>query len=202
MEGFQLFVVVIFAVVVDQISGSAPDKFTVAFNTTQGRFNVAIVREWSPLGVDRFYELVQEKYYNDNAFFRVIRSPSPFVAQWGISGDPTTSAKWENKQIGNDPVVKSNIRGFISYAAEMKDNKACCRTTQLFINYANNARLDVMGFTPFGQIDAAGMAIADKFYSGYGESPNQGSIYSRGNAYLKESFPRLDYLISVEVVQD
>jgi len=34
--------------------------------------------------------------------------------------------------------------------------------------------------------------VVEKFYSGYGESPDQGQITSVGRAYLDKSFPDLD----------
>lgn len=155
-----------------------------------------MVREWSPLGVDRFYALVKNGYYNDNGLFRVILTPRPFVVQWGINGVPAVSSKW-NVQFANDPVVKSNTRGYISYAAEQDANgHAFGRTTQIFVNYGDNSRLDAMGFSPFAYVES-GMENLDKLYSGYGENVDQDKLYTHGNAYLKVNFPKLDYLNSV-----
>jgi len=175
----------------------APETFVVTFNTSKGVFEVAVNRSWAPYGADRFYTLVTSQYYDGNAFFRVI---DKFVAQWGINGDPATSAKWENLEIPNDPVVKSNLRGYVSYAAEMQGSKTCCRTTQLYLNYVDNSRLDQYGFSPFGFIQT-GMSVADQFYNQYGEAPDQDQIYSQGNAYLKQNFPLLDYIVTATVKQ-
>jgi len=168
----------------------APDNFQVTFQTTKGEVQLNVTRSWSPYGVDRFYTLLNEKYYNDNGFFRVI---AKFVAQFGINGHPEISAKWENKDIPNDPVVQSNLRGFVSFAAEMNGSKAYGRTTQLFINYVDNSYLDTYGFTPFAFI-TQGMSVIDSLYSDYGETPDQGQIYKQGNSYLSANFPKLDYL--------
>ena len=36
------------------MSQSPPANFTVAFDTSKGRFVVNVHRDWAPLGVDRF----------------------------------------------------------------------------------------------------------------------------------------------------
>ncbi|GAM18588.1 hypothetical protein SAMD00019534_017630 [Acytostelium subglobosum LB1] len=177
---------------------TAPASFNVLFTTTKGSFNLYVNRSWAPNGADHFYQLVQSEYYNENAFFRVIQSPTPFVAQWGISGSPEISEKW-NITIPDDPIFQSNLPGTVTYAAEMNGTMACCRTTQLFINYVNNSRLDAMGFVPFGII-TKGFNVTMDFYSGYGEEPDQTEIYSEGNPYLEKNFPLLDYIVTANVV--
>ena len=73
------------------------------------------------------------------------------------------------------------------------------RTTQLFINYVDNARLDGMGFAPFGEVVGKGMDVVRKIYN-CGEKPNQGQIQSAGNSYLDKSFPDLSKIVSARVV--
>jgi len=173
-------------------SEKAPENFKVRFKTTKGDFLVEVTRAWSPLGADRFYNLVKAGYFTDIAFFRVI---SGFMAQFGIHGDPAVSAKWREARIADDPVVQSNLKGYVSYAMAGPDT----RTTQFFINYADNSRLDGSGFSPFGRV-ASGMEVVESLYSGYGEGapsgqgPEQGRIQMQGNAYLKAAFPNLDYI--------
>ncbi|HYL77712.1 MAG TPA: peptidylprolyl isomerase, partial [Bryobacteraceae bacterium] len=114
--------------------------------------------------------------------------------QWGISRDPKIAAEWRDKNIQDDPVTQSNVRGFISFATRGPNT----RTTQLFINFGDNARLDSMGFAPFGKV-MEGMEVVDQIYSGYGENPQQQLIESQGNAYLKAQFPELDYIKTTKV---
>jgi peptidyl-prolyl cis-trans isomerase A (cyclophilin A) len=172
----------------------APDDFRVRFETTRGPFIVAVTREWAPLAADRFYNLVQLGYFEDAGFFRVIPG---FVAQFGISGDPKISARWKDATIPDDPVRAQNLRGYLSFAMSGPHS----RTTQLFINLANNVRLDRVGFAPFGRV-VEGIEVVDLLYAGYGEGsprgrgPAQDLIYSEGNRYLREEFPRLDFVVT------
>ncbi len=172
----------------------APETFKVKFNTTKGDFTLEITRAWSPLGADRFYNLVKAGFFTDVAFFRVIDG---FMVQFGIHGDPAIASAWRGARIKDDPVKESNKKGYISYAMAGPDT----RTTQFFINYGNNTNLDSMGFSPFGKV-AEGMDVVESIYSGYGEGapsgmgPDQGRVQLQGNEYLKKDFPKLDYVKS------
>jgi peptidyl-prolyl cis-trans isomerase A (cyclophilin A) len=172
---------------------AAPDSFRVAFETTRGNFVVDVVRAWSPRGADRFHELVNAGYFKDVAFFRVLAG---FVAQFGMHGDPAVNRQWEDKSIADDPVTQSNARGTIVFATSGPNTRA----NQFFINYSDNARLDGMGFSPFGRV-VEGMSVVDSIYAGYGETPDQARIATQGNAYLQERFPRLDYIRSASIVR-
>lgn len=169
---------------------AAPDSFRVAFETTRGNFAVDVIRAWSPRGADRFHELVNAGYFKDVAFIRVLPG---FVAQFGMHGDPAVNRRWE-RPIVDDPVVQSNKRGTIVFATSGPDT----RGNQFFINYGDNARLDGMGFSPFGRV-VEGMSVVDSIYSGYGENPDQSRVGAEGNAYLKREFPRLDYIKSARI---
>jgi peptidyl-prolyl cis-trans isomerase A (cyclophilin A) len=180
----------------------APDSFRVAFETTRGRFDVVAHRAWAPAGVDRFYDLVRRRYYDDVSFFRVVPG---FVAQFGLSGDPRVSDAWRANTIPDEPVRETNRRGRISFARGGRNT----RTVQLFINLRDNPRLDTLnafGFPPIGEV-VDGMQVVDSLYSGYGEAvprgqgPVQDSIRAQGNAYLARGFPRLDYIRRARVVR-
>ncbi len=183
----------------DLLRQTAPAVFKVKVQTSRGDFVVEAQREWAPLGVDRFYNLVKNGFYDGNCLFRVI---SGFMAQFGIHGDPRVSAAWRQQRIQDDPVKQSNKRGYISYAMAGPNT----RTTQLFINYADNSRLDQMGFAPIGRV-VDGMEVVDGFYAGYGDGapqgkgPNQGRIQIEGNDYLIKNFPQLDCIARATIIE-
>jgi peptidyl-prolyl cis-trans isomerase A (cyclophilin A) len=180
------------------LTAPAPADYKVKFDTSKGDFVVEVHRDWAPLGADRFYNLVKNGFFNDARFFRVI---SGFMVQFGISGDPKVAAAWRDASIADDPVKQSNTRGMITFATRGPNT----RTTQVFINYADNGRLNAMGFAPFGQV-VSGMNVVDALYGGYGEGaprgagPEQGRIQSEGNAYLTQAFPKLDYIKTATIV--
>lgn len=179
-------------------TAKAPPVYKVKFATTKGDFVVEVHRDWAPIGADRFYNLVKLGFFSDAAFFRVIKG---FMVQFGIPADPAVARQWESATIKDDPVKQSNTRGMITFATAGPD----MRTTQVFINYANNHNLDSMGFAPFGKV-VQGMKVVDAIDGRYGEGfpegkgPAQDQIQREGNAYLKAKFPKLDYVKSATLV--
>lgn len=181
-----------------KLTEKAPENFKVRFDTTKGAFTVEVNRSLSPNGADRFYNLVRSGFFKDIALFRVIPG---FMCQFGVHGDPKVAKAWREARISDDPVKASNVRGAITFATGGPNT----RTTQIFINYDDNARLDGMGFSPFGKV-TQGMDVVDKINGEYGEGaprgrgPDQGRIQAEGNVYLKKDFPNLDYIKSAAVV--
>jgi len=177
----------------------APATFKAKFTTTKGDFVVEVTRAWAPLGADRFYNLVKNHFFDGAAFFRVLPG---FVAQFGLSARPEVSRAWANAKIQDDPVTQSNLTGYLTFATAGPNT----RTTQLFINLADNRNLDDMGFAPFGKV-VEGMDVVRQFYSGYGEGapggrgPDQGRITNEGKAYLDKEFPQLDSIKVAMIVQ-
>ncbi|MBZ5514538.1 MAG: peptidylprolyl isomerase [Acidobacteriia bacterium] len=166
----------------------APDAYRARFTTTKGDFVVEVKRAWAPRGADRFYNLVKNGFYDNAGIFRVLPG---FVAQFGISPRPEVARIWSQATIPDDPVKQSNLRGFLTFATAGPNT----RTTQVFINLANNPRLDAMGFAPFAKV-VEGMDVVERLYSGYGEGPDQGRLTNEGKAYLDKNFPRLDIIKS------
>jgi peptidyl-prolyl cis-trans isomerase A (cyclophilin A) len=163
----------------------AQGTFKVLLDTSKGNVVIEVHPEWAPIGAEHFRKLVESGFYDGARFFRVI---SGFVAQFGLAANPAVTAKWD-KPIKDDPVLQTNRVGSVVYATAGPNT----RTTQIFINLAGNQRLDSDGFAPFGMV-TQGMDAVEKFYSGYGENPDQGAITGRGNAYLTATFPKLDYI--------
>ena len=176
----------------------SPDVYRVNMETTAGDFVIEVRREWAPRGADRFYNLVKIGYFNDVAFYRVLKG---FMAQAGMHGDPAVSRVWLNARLRDDPVKESNTKGMVTFATGGPDT----RTAQFFINYGNNTYLDASGFAPFGKV-VEGFESVKKLYSGYGEGepngkgPGQAKLYRRGNDYLKGEFPKLDYITKATIV--
>ena len=179
----------------------APATYTVKFETTAGDLFIDVDRSLSPRGADRFYNLVKIGFYDDLRFFRVIDN---FMAQIGISGDPKANRAWRTANLMDDPVKTSNKRGWVTFAKTGAPNS---RSTQIFLNFKDNAMLDGMGFAPFGQVREESLSVLDAIYSGYGEGaprgagPDQGRIQAEGNAYLDADFPKLTQLVDASIVE-
>jgi peptidyl-prolyl cis-trans isomerase A (cyclophilin A) len=174
------------------LTAKAPAEFKAAFTTSAGNFVVQVHRDWAPLGADRFYNLVRRGFFTNASFFRVVPG---FVVQFGLNADPAINKVWEEAKFPDDPVKQSNKRGMLVFATAGPNT----RTTQLFINFADNARLDTMGFAPFGEV-VEGMDVVDKIYSGYGEQPRQDLITNQGDAYISKNFPKIDKIKLARVV--
>jgi cyclophilin family peptidyl-prolyl cis-trans isomerase len=177
----------------------APDTFRAVCTTTKGEFIIEAVREWSPQGVDRLYQLITSGFYNNNCLFRV---QPEYVVQFGISDNPGANTFWDKRPIPDEPVVGHNLKGVISYARDGKTT----RTAQLFINKKDNYKLDTIdynglrGFPPVARI-VSGFEVVEAFNSQYGFEPanHQDSVMLKGNAYWEEKFPGMDYIRDFKV---
>jgi len=168
------------------MTAQAPATYRAKFETSAGDFTIEVTRAWAPLGADRLYNLIKGGFYDGDRFFRVVPG---FVVQFGLNGNPAVSAAWRHANIQDDPVAQHNNTGTIVFATAGPNT----RTTQLFINYADNLRLDGMGFAPLGKV-VDGMDVVTKIFPDYGQTPDQSLIESQGNGYLAQAFPKLDYI--------
>lgn len=181
-------------------AGRAPERFVVRLATTKGDIRIDVQRAWAPRGADRFYELVRAGYYDDVAFSRVVTGK---WAQFGINGDPKVAKAWRTRTIPDDPFREANVRGTVAFAFAVPNG----RTTQVFVNLVDNrATHDKEPFVPFGRIDDRGMEVVDRFYAGYGEDAGSGirsgkqePIFEGGNAYLRRTYPLLDYIVTATI---
>jgi peptidyl-prolyl cis-trans isomerase A (cyclophilin A) len=179
------------------LNARAPEAYKARLSTTKGDILVEVTRAWAPLGADRFYNLIRNGFYNNASFFRVLPG---FVVQFGIPASPQIARVWDNAAIKDDAVKQSNLRGTLTFATAGPNT----RTTQIFINLADNKPLDPQGFSPFGRV-VEGMDVVEKLYSGYGEGapggrgPDQSRIQAQGKAYLDKNFPNLDSIKTAEI---
>ena len=181
-------------------SAPAPERFVVHLDTTKGPIVIECVRDWAPHGADRFYELVTSGYYDDAPIFRI--RPKTW-AQFGIAGDPKVAQAWRARTIPDDPFKQPNVRGTIAFAWAVPNG----RTTQVFINLRDNRDThDKEPFVPFGRV-IQGMDVADALFDEYGEAAGGGiragkqdPVFQGGNQYLRQNFPKLDYIKSARIV--
>ena len=176
----------------------APPVSHIRFETTKGVFVVELVREWGPIGADRFYNLARLGYYNDTRLHRVRAD----IAHFGIHGDPAVNAVWSKAELQDDPPRSTNRRGTFALAFPARPNS---RTTQIYINKTDNARSDPEAFTVLGTV-VEGMDVVDRLYAGYGEESGggmrqgrQGPLLEGGNRYMDRMYPRLDRILRVVV---
>ena len=183
-------------------SEHAPARFVVRLETTRGNILLECFRDWSPLGADRFYELVTSGYYDNAALFRV--RPKVFV-QFGINGDPKTAQSWRSRAIADDPFLPahSNVRGVVFFAWAQPNG----RTTQVVISLRDNSsEYDKEPFVPFGHV-IEGMDVADAVFDEYGEAAGGGiragkqdPVFEGAGDYLLKNFPKLDYIKTARLV--
>lgn len=178
----------------------APATFHARFETSAGDFVVEVHRAWAPLGADRFYNLVRSGFFDDTRVYRVV---DEFVAQFGLNGDPYVNQAWKTEYLVDDPVVRENTRGRLTFAKGGRHT----RTTEVFVNLDDNPQLDENQFAPIGEV-VEGMSVVDQFYAEYGDGPPRGEgpyqamVEARGNAYLDEEFPDLTRIVRATVVPE
>jgi cyclophilin family peptidyl-prolyl cis-trans isomerase len=184
------------------LKARAPASFKAVFKTTKGDFTLEVVREWSPEGADRLYQLLMTGFYNQNSLFRVQKN---YVVPFGIGNLKDINYFWDKRPIQDEPVNTGNLKGTVSYARDGMNT----RTTQLFINLKDNYKLDTInynglrGFPPVGKI-ISGFEVVESLFGDYGFEPanHQDSVMIYGNAYLKKKFPKLDYIIEATIVSE
>lgn len=178
---------------------AAPETFTTKFETSKGDFEVQVERKLSPKAVDRFYQLIKTKYFDNILFYRV--NPG-FVAQFG-GNDSVVYNAWNNFKIPDEPVLQGNDKGTLSFARGGKES----RGKDLFINLRDNNRLDtlyyndVTGFPTFGKV-TKGMDVLEALYDGYSDTTmsNLDMMFHNLDAFIKK-YPKLDTIYKAEFVK-
>ncbi len=179
---------------------TAPPTYTARFETSKGNFDIQVTRAWSPQAADRLHQLLTHHFYDNQLFYRVVPN---FVVQFG-NIDTTVTKKWEKFKVSDEPVLKSNLKGYVSFARAGKET----RGNDLFINLKDNVRLDtvspqgVRGYPVLGYV-TNGMDVVEKFYSGYGNKTMDvyDSVSPNRKKYLK-LFPKLDSIKKAYITKD
>ncbi|WP_394750947.1 peptidylprolyl isomerase [Spongiimicrobium salis] len=182
------------------VTQSAPEQFSVRFETTKGDFDIAIERQWSPKAVDRFYQQVKHHLYDESVFYRVVPG---FVAQFGDT-KPQISNQWGAFKVPDEEVKLGNTKGTLSFARGGKES----RNAALFINLVDNSRLDtldyngVKGFPAFGKV-IRGMDVVLDLHGGYREQPGGklNLLYTQPEEFFK-AFPKLDRILKISILKD
>jgi peptidyl-prolyl cis-trans isomerase A (cyclophilin A) len=180
----------------------APETFKAEFVTSKGNFTVEVYRSWSPLGADRFYQLIRSGYYNNTIIFRVVKD---FLVQFGVSEDKQKNIFWQGKNLKDEPVVGSNTDSTICFSRGAPNT----RKTSIFINLRNNLTYDtlnaggVKGFVPFAKV-ITGMDVVRQFFSGYGNDVMKpaDTIYFKGNKWFINKFPQIDIIKEARLIND
>jgi peptidyl-prolyl cis-trans isomerase A (cyclophilin A) len=131
----------------------------VIFETSLGDIRIELMTEEAPVSTENFRRYVEEGFYDDTIFHRVIPG---FVIQGGghtedMSRKPTRDPITNEADNG----VK-NLRGTLSMARTQDKDSA---TSQFFINLKDNAFLDHgsrdFGYAVFARV-ADGMDVVDR----------------------------------------
>jgi peptidyl-prolyl cis-trans isomerase A (cyclophilin A) len=150
-------------------------------------------------------------FSSEVGLFRALKG---FLVQFGLPGYPALLAEYRKHNLPDDPQwlppgppgreingTKRYQRGYMSYAGAGKNS----RGTQLIMTFQDNLYLGGGSpwEVPFGQVfgENSFRTIA-QIYTKYGEKVSQGKIMNRGNVYLKEEFPELDYITKCAVTRE
>lgn len=180
------------------LSEKAPEKFHAVFQTTKGNFEIVSERQWSPLGVDRFYQMIKRGYFNDLPVYRV---EPDYVMQFGALDTVHSNRAWF-EEFADEPVLRSNTNGSIAFASSGKDT----RSNQLYINMKNNTKLDTLNFNgqkgfPVVAIITKGLDHTRKFHLYTEGLQFPDSARTDPIAYLRRAYPKLDYIMSAKIIK-
>ncbi len=138
------------------------DNPMVTLKTSMGDITLELYPDKAPATVENFLKYVDDGFYKDTIFHRVIRN---FMIQGG-GFDAKMSKKGTRAAIKNEAANGlKNSRGTIAMARTMVPDSA---TAQFFINTVDNANLDFknpsprgIGYCVFGRV-TDGLDVVDK----------------------------------------
>ena len=163
----------------------------VRFETSKGDIIVELFDDKSPISVANFIQYVDEGFYPDTIFHRVI--PNFMIQGGGMNGD--LQPKQTHPPIKNEASNGlSNTRGTLAMA---RTNVVDSATAQFFINVADNPFLNFRvptpegyGYAVFGKVKT-GMDVVDKIrdvktgsISSYQDVPKE-TVFIKGASVLR-----------------
>ena len=126
--------------------------------TTSGTFTIELDRNRAPISVENFLNYVQEGFYTNTIFHRVIEG---FVIQ---SGGYTTEFKMKETK---PEIVNESGNGLINRRMTLgmaRSNEPHTASSQFYINLADNFSLDPLptrwGYAVFGEV-ISGFEVVD-----------------------------------------
>ena len=167
----------------------------VTCTTTAGEFTVTLTPSFSPLGVERYLDLVEDGFFVDMLLYRVI---SGFLVQFGVAADPDVQAKYQNARFKDEPNRVPFRAGTLSFAGNGKDS----RSSHLFVALKpNGVHLGrALHETTLGHLDEEGIqtferVVANHDSEGYGDTGDlQTSLVNSGNKAASQ-YPNLDRIL-------
>jgi len=139
-------------------SSALAENPIVKLETSEGDITVVLFADKSPKTVENFLAHVDEGFYENTIFHRVIDN---FMVQGGGFDVDLKQKKTERKVINESKNRLHNDRGTLAMARTSDPDSA---GSQFFINQRNNPRLDWTpfkpGYTVFGEV-ITGMRIVD-----------------------------------------
>jgi cyclophilin family peptidyl-prolyl cis-trans isomerase len=137
---------------------SQPANPQVVIDTNMGRIVVELEPAKAPATVANFLKYVDEKFYENMLFHRVMKG---FMIQGGgFSPDGQQKAATHPPVSNESAKAGKNVRGTIAMARTQNPHSATC---QFFINTVDNRGLDYPsngGYTAFGRV-VEGMDVVD-----------------------------------------
>lgn len=170
--------------------------------TSQGDVIFRLHPKWAPNGISRLKELVEDFYFINQKFYRVVRD---HVVQFGIASRSEHSMKWVQRGITDDDANRTlNIpftEGSLSFSGNNHPNG---RSAHLFVT-VNPGHQKHMGRLPFERVIGRvvkGMdvlyKVVDNYYeNGYKPDELQAMQYdyvTKGPKVFEKVAPKLDYI--------
>lgn len=148
-----------FSIAENTVPAASATQPVVVMNTSMGQFKLELYPDKAPITVRNFLTYVDEGFYNETIFHRVIQY---FMIQGG--GMDTEM----NMKPNHEPIISeadnglNNERGTVAMARTRDVNSA---KSQFFINLEDNRHLDYTkrnsGYTVFGRV-IEGMEVVDE----------------------------------------